>query len=194
MPWVVVLLGVGLLVALLLFALVSFRGSEQQAVPAPAPPLMLPTLPATVAPSPSETPEDLVTATLATPSARATSRPSVAASDQPVVRGSGRMSARYSVQDSDRNSFEASLVVRNGADRASDWRVELLFTGNVKSMQASSDSGVSVSTNGSGWYVLRGTGPLDAGESQTVSLRVGRNGTGERPGQCTVNGADCVIG
>ncbi|NJP32479.1 cellulose binding domain-containing protein [Micromonospora thermarum] len=202
-PWIVVLSGVALLVVLLVTALLSFRGSERQAVPPPAPPMLLPTVdaavPATGSPTAVATPTTVATPT-ATPTRTQSATPS---SPDPAVpsprvmaggQTTGQVTARYAVTASDRDSFEADLVVRNGTGQARDWRVELLFTGNVKSIRVSGASGVSVSTNGSGWYVLRSTRSLGAGETASVHLRFTRNGAGEEPGQCTVNGADCVIG
>ncbi|MFI2652498.1 cellulose binding domain-containing protein [Micromonospora fulviviridis] len=202
-PWIVVLLGAGLIVSLLVVALLSLRGEERQAVPAPAPPMYLPTLGvdaptsapptggATDAPTGSATPSPSATAS---PSARAsrsaTPRPS--ASSRAVAQGA--VAARYEATASDRSGFEARLTVVNGSGGGQGWEVELFFTGNVKTIEASSASGVSVSSQGSGVFVLRGAGPLPAGETATVRMRFGRTGTGDRPGQCTVNGADCVIG
>ncbi|MEV1143510.1 cellulose binding domain-containing protein [Micromonospora sp. NPDC049799] len=196
-PWVVVLLGVVLLVGLLLVALLSFRGPERQPVPPPAPPMVLPTLAATAAvtATPSPTPTAATpTRPTATPSASSVSRtPDVLAATGPPA-AAGRVTARYRAGDNDRNSFEASLLVRNGSDAARDWRVELYFSGNVKGFQASAESGISVSADGSGSYVLRGTRALGAGDTETVGLRISRIGTWDRPDQCTVNGADCAVG
>ncbi|MDH6466392.1 hypothetical protein M2302_006600 [Micromonospora sp. A200] len=202
MPWIVVLLGVGLLAVMLVFALLSFRGPEHAAAPEPAPPMYLPRMPAvtsSVAP-PADAPLVAVDATpsrtaSATPSPRAsTRRPAATPTTRAPAAGSGRVSADYQATSSDRDSFSARLTVRNTTGGAREWRVELLFTGNVKSIRASSDSGLSVRTQGSGWFVLSGTRPLPAGESAVVSMTFGRTGTGDRPGQCTVNGADCTIG
>ncbi|MEU4717390.1 cellulose binding domain-containing protein [Micromonospora purpureochromogenes] len=198
MPWIVVLLGVGLLAVLLVFALLSFRGPEHAAAPEPAPPMYLPRLPAvtsSVTP-PADAPLVAVDATPSrTPSPRAsTRRPAATPTPRAPAAGSGRVSADYQATSSDRDSFSARLTVRNTTGGAREWRVELLFTGNVKSIRASSDSGLSVRTQGSGWFVLSGTRPLPAGESAVVSMTFGRTGSGDRPGQCTVNGADCAIG
>lgn len=202
MPWIVVLLGVGLLAVLLVFALLSFRGSEHAAAPEPAPPMYLPRMPSvtsSVTP-PADAPLVAVDATpsrtaSANPSPRAgTRRPVATPTTRAPAAGSGRVSADYQATSSDRDSFSARLTVRNTTGGAREWRVELLFTGNVKSIRASSDSGLSVRTQGSGWFVLSGTRPLPAGESAVVSMTFGRTGTGDRPGQCTVNGADCTIG
>lgn len=202
-PWIVVLLGVGLLAVLLVFALLSFRGPEHPPAPEPAPPMYLPRMPSvTSSATPrADTPVVAVEATpsrttSATPSPRASTRrphatPSTRAS-APV--DSGRVSAHYQATSSDRDSFSAQLTVRNTADGAQEWRVELLFTGNVKSIRASSSSGLSVRTQGSGWFVLSGMSRLPAGETVVVSMTFGRSGSGDRPGQCTVNGADCAIG
>ncbi|WP_446215876.1 cellulose binding domain-containing protein [Micromonospora sp. IBHARD004] len=203
-PWVVVLLGVSLLTVLLLVTLVSLRGPEQQsAVPPPAPPIYLPTVGAmaTSAP-PSDAPLVAVDASASpslsasgTPSPRASSaRPSVSASGVGAAPRSGTLSARYQATASERDYFEAQLTVSNGSARSQDWQVELLFSGNVKSIHASSGSGLSVTSQGSGAFVLRGTGPLGAGQSAVVQMRFSRTGTGDRPGQCTVNGTACVIG
>ncbi|MGK5445538.1 cellulose binding domain-containing protein [Micromonospora sp. URMC 105] len=202
-PWIVVLLGVGLLAVLLVFALLSLRGPEHPAAPEPAPPMYLPRMPSVTssATAPADAP---VVAVDTTPSRTATATPSPRASIRrpaatpstraPAPAGSGRVSAHYQATSSDRDSFSAQLTVRNTTGEAREWRVELLFTGNVKSIRASSSSGLSVRTQGSGWFVLSGTSPLPAGESAVVSLTFGRSGSGDQPGQCTVNGADCTIG
>ncbi|WP_319463915.1 hypothetical protein [Micromonospora sp. RTP1Z1] len=197
-PWILVLLGVGLLTVLLFVALFSLRGPERQsAMPPPAPPLYLPTVGATTT---SAAPLVAVDATASptvsasgTPSPRASSaRPSASASATTAAPRSGTLTAHYQATASGRDQFEARLTVSNGSARAQDWRVELLFTGNVKSIQASSGSGLSV-TQGNGWFVLRGTGPLGAGQSATVQMEFSRTGSGDRPGQCTVNDAACAI-
>ncbi|SCF07142.1 Cellulose binding domain-containing protein [Micromonospora purpureochromogenes] len=202
MPWIVVLLGVGLLAVLLVFALLSFRGPEQPPAPEPAPPMYLPRMPSvtsSVTP-PGDAPLVAVDATPSgtasgTPSPRAsTHRPTATPTTRAPAAASGRVSADYQATSSDRDSFSARLTVRNTTGGAREWRVELLFTGNVKSIRASSDSGLSVRTKGTGWFVLTGTRPLPAGESAVVSMTFGRTGTGDQPGQCTVNGADCTIG
>ena len=148
MPWIVVLLGVGLLAVLLVFALLSFRGPEQPPAPEPAPPMYLPNMPSvtsSVTP-PADAP---LVAVDATPSSTASGTPSPRASTRrpaatPTTRApaSGRVSADYQATSSDRDSFSARLTVRNTTGGAREWRVELLFTGNVKSIRASSDSGL----------------------------------------------------
>lgn len=193
-PWVVVLLGVGLMVVLLLFAVLSFRGSEREAAPVPAPPLYLPTLPAVSGtPVPSDSP---LSAVSGTPSRSAGPRvaPPAATSAAQEVRGTGNLTGRYRVLESYRDSFVAQVVVDNDSARSRDWVVELLFPGNVKDIQASSTgSGVSV-TSSNGHFTLRGTSSLAAGESVTLRLRFDRNGTVNQPSQCTVNGIGCAIG
>ncbi|MEV4545850.1 cellulose binding domain-containing protein [Micromonospora echinaurantiaca] len=199
-PWVIVLLGVGLLTAMLVVALVAFRAPERRPVaePPPAQPLSLPSLPALPGLAPASPLPATPTPTSATPSVLATSRPPVPAgarSPRPADRADGALTASYRVTGSDRDSFTARLVVGNGTDDAREWRVELLFGGNVKSIQVSSGgAGIAVTSTGAGRYTLRGTGPLDPGQSRTLGLRFTRHGTGDRPGSCTVNGADCVIG
>ncbi|GGS09448.1 hypothetical protein GCM10010169_62700 [Micromonospora fulviviridis] len=201
-PWIVVLLGVGLIVGLLVIALLSLRGEERQPVPAPAPPMYLPTLGVDATTSAPPTGGATDAPGSATPSPSATASPSAGASRSATPRptastrgvAQGAVTARYEATASDRSGFEARLTVVNGSDGGQGWRVELLFTGNVKTIEASSTSGVSVSTQGSGVFVLRGTGPLPAGQTATVRMRFGRTGTGDQPGQCTVNGAACVIG
>ncbi|WP_346123710.1 cellulose binding domain-containing protein [Micromonospora coerulea] len=201
-PWVVVLLGVSVLTVLLLVAVFALRGPEGRTVaPPPAPPIYLPTVAATTASAaPTDVPLVAVDASATptpsaslSPSPSVSSPPSASASTRPAPRA-GTVTARYQVTASGRDSFEARLTVSNGSARSQDWRVELFFSGNVKSIQASSSSGLSVTSRGNGSFVLRGTSPLGAGQSATVQMRFGRTGTGDRPGQCTVNGADCAIG
>ncbi|MET8907427.1 cellulose binding domain-containing protein [Micromonospora sp. NPDC004551] len=202
MPWIVVLLGAVLIVCLLVVVLLSLRGPERAPVPAPAPPMYLPTL--GLEPTTTATPTDGATASptvsvTPSPSASASPTAGVSRSATPPPSASiravppGAVTARYEATARDRAGFEARLTVVNGSGGAQGWEVELFFTGNVKTVQASSTSGLSVSTQGSGVFVLRGTGPLPSGQSATVNLQFGRTGTGDRPGRCTVNGADCVI-
>lgn len=202
-PWLVVLLGVGLLASLLVFAMLSLRTPVRQAVPEPAPPIYLPIAPPTTSAAPAAVPLVAVGGAVSatptrsvSPSARPSGsvRPSVSARPASGVPLSGAVTARYQATSSDRDSFTARLTVRNGSARAQQWRVELLFTGNVKSIRASSSSGVSVTSQGNGWYVLRGTAPLRSGESAVVDMSFSRTGSGDRPGQCTVNGAACTVG
>ncbi|MGW5668801.1 cellulose binding domain-containing protein [Micromonospora sp. NPDC003776] len=205
-PWIVVLLGVGLLAGLLVFALFSARQKESASVPtALDPPIYLPTLGVETSPpaSPSDAPlvpvDDAASPSAGSPSPtrspKATSAaPAGSTLVVPASPRSGTVTARYQTTASERDSFQARLTVTNGSDRAQSWEVQLYFTGNVKGVQASSATGVSVSTQGGGVFVLRGTGPLSSGDSAVVSMRFTRTGTGDRPGQCTVNGANCVIG
>ncbi|MEV0157876.1 hypothetical protein AB0H57_29770 [Micromonospora sp. NPDC050686] len=211
-PWLVVLVGAGLLATLLVFAMLSFRPPEHRAAPPPAPPLYLPTLPPSASASPSPAGRDeAVAEPVVTPSAQASPSPSAASSptttspsavrpsasaEAPVVLGaagsSGALTARYQVVGTDRGSFDAQLRLDNGSDQAQQWQVELAFAGNVKSATALSP-GISVTASG-GAYLLRGTSALAAGQSTTVTVRFLRNGAGDRPGRCTVDGTACTIG
>lgn len=204
-PWIVVLAGVALLVVLLVMALLSFRGPEErQAVPPPAPPMLLPTpaaaasayeSPASASPTAAATSVARPTRTRSTPPTTTTSRAPVPPS--PLVgsgASAGQVTARYEVTDIDRDSFGAELTVRNTTGGAQDWRVELLFTGDVRSIRVYGRSGVSVSADDSGRYVLRGTGPIDAGDAERFHLRISHDGADAEPDQCTVNGTACVIG
>lgn len=202
-PWIVVLLGVGLLTGLLVFALFSLRQEERPTVPAALdPPIYLPTLgvePSTAVPvEPSLAPVDGSASPTAsprpTPSAQVTSATPTASTL--VATGAprtGTVTARYRATSSGRDSFEARLTVTNGTGRGRNWTVRLLFTGNVKSIEAASASGVSASTQGSGVFELRSTAPLPAGATAVVTMRFTRTGSGDRPGQCTVDGGTCVI-
>ncbi|MFE9690723.1 hypothetical protein [Micromonospora sp. NPDC005806] len=203
-PWIVVMLGVGLLASLLLVALFSLREEEPRTVGAAVdPPIYLPTAGAqatSAAPSDAplaavETPASPTPSQSVRPPATGTpARPSASPTPATLTAPStGTVTAAYEATGSGRDWFEARLTVANGSGRSRSWEVELLFAGNVKSLQASSPSGVSVSNQGSGAFVLRGTGPLPSGKTAVVSLRFVRTGTGDRPGQCTVNDTDCVI-
>ncbi|MBY8872568.1 hypothetical protein K7640_12060 [Micromonospora sp. PLK6-60] len=212
-PWLVVLVGVGLLATLLVVAMLSFRGPEHRAAaPPPAPPLYLPTLPpaASASPSPAGREEVATTVVTSSPPASPSPSPSAASSsasaspsaarpsasaEAPVVLdaagSSGTLSARYQVVATDRDSFDAQLRLDNGSGQAQEWQVELAFAGNVKTATVLSP-GISVTVGGG--YVLRGASALAAGQSTTVTVRFLRNGAGDQPGRCTVNGAACTIG
>lgn len=206
-PWIVVMLGVGLLTSLLIFTLFAVRGEERRTVPAALdPPVYLPAIgtgtptaapqgvaaPGTLAGPPSSTTDS----PSPTPSPKATSTaPAISTLVTPAVSPqNGTVTARYVATGTDRDSFEARLTVSNGSGSGQGWEVELLFAGNVKNIQASSAAGVSVSAQGGGAFVLRGTGPLPSGKTAVVSLRFTRMGTGDQPGRCTVNGTACVVG
>ncbi|NES16617.1 MULTISPECIES: cellulose binding domain-containing protein [Micromonospora] len=201
-PWIVVMLGVGLLAGLLVFALFSARPRESGAVPATLdPPIYLPAVgvettgsaaPSSAAPLVEDTPSP--TASSPRPTRSAAASVAAPAVSTPAEPRTGTVTAGYQATAVERDWFEARLTVTNGSARSESWEVRLFFTGNVKSVQAFSASGVSVSTQGSGVFVLRGAGPLPSGGSAVVSMRFTRTGTGDRPGRCTVNGADCVIG
>ncbi|MFJ8582978.1 hypothetical protein [Micromonospora sp. NPDC093277] len=208
-PWIVVMLGVGLFVGLLVIALLSMRREEHQTFSAPAPPPRLPTVGAAASAGPETEAPLVATGVTASPSVpssvspspTATSvRPSPSAPASLVARApsvapaNGRVTARFAATASDRDSFEARLTVTNGSGRSQEWVVELQFAGNVKSVRATSGSGVSVDRPGHGVFELRGAGPLGPGQSITVQLRFGRMGSGDQPGGCTVNGTDCVLG
>ncbi|MER7457467.1 hypothetical protein [Micromonospora sp. NPDC126480] len=208
-PWVVVFLGVALLTTLLLVALLSFRGPERQALPsAPAPSVLLPTPLAAATPAgppptsatPRPTRSRAATPTRPAPSrsARPDSGASATASAQPLVSGAetgdpagGDVTARYAVTDSDTGSFRAELLLVNAADRRREWRVDLQFTSDVHGVRVYSDSSISVWGDGHGRYVL--SGDLRGGEQEWFSLRFRRDGGGDEPIRCTVNGAECVI-
>lgn len=204
-PWIVVMLGVGLLVALLVIPLVALRGEERPVVPAAVdPPIYLPTSGVGspyAAPTGTATPSATVGVTVTptrspSPSPRAGSAPPASrapSAPAPLLAG-GTVTARYEATGSDRNSFEARLTVVNGSDRPQNWTVRLAFAGNVKSVEASADSGVSASAEGGGVFVLGSTGALEPGRTATVRLVFTRTGTGDTPGQCTVNGTACAIG
>ncbi|MEG3633958.1 hypothetical protein [Micromonospora palythoicola] len=222
-PWVVVLVGVAVLAVLLVVALLAFRGPERPSAWSPGPPMSLPTAgpggestptaPSTASTGPSapatatasasptgsptrsgapEPPTD-PSRTGAATQPDASRSPSASAPAVPADEG-GTVTASYRVQDSDADHFEAQLVVRNGTSRSDDWQVELRFAGGVTGVRASSGPGVSVTIRGSGWYLLSGTGQLAAGAQQSVQLRFTRNGGGEYPTQCTVNGSGCGMG
>ncbi|SBT44119.1 hypothetical protein [Micromonospora auratinigra] len=202
-PWIVVLLGVGLLTGLLVVAMLSLRRPERPAMPnALDPPIYLPTMGAEPSPPPSDAPVvpvDRSTSPTASPSPTPSAKVSSAAPRASASAGTGAartgtLAARYQATASGRDSFEARLTVTNGTGDARNWTAELLFTGNVKGLQASSATGVSVSVQGSGVFVLRGTAPLPSGDTATVSMRFTRTGSGDRPGRCTVDGGTCVIG
>ncbi|MFV2101239.1 hypothetical protein [Micromonospora sp. LOL_024] len=222
-PWAVVLVGTVVLTALLVVAVLSFRGPERPTAWAPGPPMVLPaptataggatetasrttasfTPPASAFPSGSGSPSgssaqqvDPSPVRSAPPAGSdGTRSPSASAPTQsPPAADTGVVSASYRLQDSDAGSFEAQLVVRNGTGRSSDWQVELRFNAGVTGIRASSGPGVSVTIRGGGWYLLGGTGQLGAGAQQSVQLRFTRTEGGEYPALCTVNAAACGTG
>ncbi|MEU4556594.1 hypothetical protein EV382_3117 [Micromonospora violae] len=207
-PWIVVLLGVGLLVVLLVVALLSFRTRERDAAPQAAPPAFLPTVPAGASTTGGPTPAGVERRSVSprpsrsgrTPSPRATgtgsptpgrtsvlTAPTTASADDTV-------SARYQVGTNGYNGDAAVLSVVNKSSRSVDWQVELAFDDDTWALRVGDDSGVSVRGRGNGEFVLRGTRSLNPGDSRTVRLRVGWGESAQRPLTCTINGVDCRIG
>jgi hypothetical protein len=201
LPWLIVLVGVGSLVVLLVIALMSFRARESEALPPPAPPVFLPTPPAAEAPTPAaaaSTPRVRPSSPKPSRSTRAPS-PRVStrvpkAAPAPTAAAAPAVVAAYRMGGGDQDSSDAVLSVTNGSDRSEDWQVELVFADDPGRLQVRSDSGISVSSQGDGSYVLRGTSPLDPGDTQTLCLSYGWDGAGDRPARCTVNGSDCAFG
>ncbi|MFG3558194.1 hypothetical protein ACGGAQ_27835 [Micromonospora sp. NPDC047557] len=199
-PWIVVLLGIGALVVLLVIALLSFRTRERESAPQAAPPVFLPTVPATASSAP--TPGGLERRTASprpsrssrTPSPRATTgSPSPARTSAPAVApAKGAVTARYQVGTDGSDATEAVLSVTNESGRSVDWRVELAFQDDMRGLRVSGDAGISVSAQGDGEFVLSGGTSLDPGDRQT--LRLGWDGSAQRLVRCTVNGVDCRFG
>ncbi|MEU5784361.1 hypothetical protein [Micromonospora lupini] len=201
-PWIVVLLGSGALVVLLVVALLSFRTRERESAPQAAPPVFLPTVPATASSAP--TPGGLERRTASprpsrssrTPSPRATTgSPSPARTSAPAVAAAnGAVTARYQVGTDGWNATEAVLSLTNESARSTDWRVELAFEDDMRGLRVSGEAGISVSAQGDGEFVLSGGAALDPGDTQTLRLRLAWDGSGQRPVRCTVNGVDCRFG
>ncbi|MFF5056275.1 hypothetical protein ACFY1S_24145 [Micromonospora sp. NPDC000663] len=204
-PWVVVLLGVCVLVALLVVALLSFRTREKGDAPRAAPPVFLPTAPAAVSPTGGPTPTGVERRTVSprpsrssrAPSPRvATASPSPGRGSAPAVASTSAktVSARYEVGTDGRDGTEAVLSVTNSTGQSVDWRVELAYDGDVRALRVNDDSGVSVWGRGDGEFVLRGTRSLAPGDTRTVRLRLGWGESGSRPLRCAVNGLACRLG
>ncbi|MFG1652622.1 hypothetical protein ACGFIE_22095 [Micromonospora sp. NPDC049275] len=201
-PWIVVLLGSGALVVLLVVALLSFRTRERESAPQAAPPVFLPTVPATASSAP--TPGGLERRTASprpsrssrTPSPRATTgSPSAARTSAPAVAAAnGAVTARYQAGTDGWNATEAVLSLTNESVRSTDWRVELAFEDDMRGLRVSGEAGISVSARGDGEFVLSGGAALDPGDTQTVRLRLAWDGSAQRPVRCTVNGVDCRFG
>ncbi|CCH20021.1 hypothetical protein [Micromonospora lupini] len=201
-PWIVVLLGIGALVVLLVVALLSFRTRERESAPQAAPPVFLPTVPATASSAPTtgglerRTASPRPSRSSRTPSPRATTgSPSPARTSAPAVAAAnGAVTARYQVGTDGWNATEAVLSLTNESARSTDWRVELAFEDDMRGLRVSGEAGISVSAQGDGEFVLSGGAALDPGDTQTVRLRLAWDGSGQRPVRCTVNGVDCRFG
>ncbi|MEU7841859.1 hypothetical protein AB0B39_12985 [Micromonospora sp. NPDC049114] len=201
-PWIVVLLGIGALVVLLVIALLSFRTRERESAPQAAPPVFLPTVPATASSGP--TPGGLERRTASprpsrssrTPSPRATTgSPSPArTSARAVAPPNGAVTARYQVGTDGWDATEAVLSLTNESARSVDWRVELAFEDDMRGLRVSGEAGISVSAQGNGEFVVSGGAALDPGDTQTLRLRLAWDGSAQRPVRCTVNGVDCRFG
>ncbi|MFF0319069.1 hypothetical protein ACFYPH_31075 [Micromonospora sp. NPDC005252] len=197
-PWIVVLLGIGALVVLLVIALLSFRTRERESAPQAAPPVFLPTVPATASSGP--TPGGLERRTASprpsrssrTPSPRATTGSPSPARTSAAAKGA--VTARYQGGTDGGDATEAVLSVTNESARSADWRVELAFEGAMRGLRVSGAAGISVSAQGGGAFVVSGGAALDPGDTQTLRLRLAWDGSAQRPVRCTVNGVDCRFG
>ncbi|MGC4747707.1 hypothetical protein ACLQ28_18930 [Micromonospora sp. DT201] len=206
-PWVVVLLGVGALVVLLVIALLSFRTREREAAPQAAPPVFLPTVPAAASATGGPTPAGVQRRSVSprpSPSSRAPS-PRVTVSSSPTpgrtsvpvvptVPADDTVTARYEVGTNGWNGDAAVLSIANESSRSVDWLVELAFDDDMWALRVSDDSEISVRGRGNGEFVLRGTRSLEAGDSRTLRLRLGRGESAKRPLRCRINGVDCRLG
>ncbi|PWR09635.1 hypothetical protein DKT68_11570 [Micromonospora acroterricola] len=130
--------------------------------------------------------------TTSSPAPGRTSAP--AAPAVPLGPADETVTARYQVGTDGWDGSEAVLSVSNPSGGALEWRVELSFDDDIRSLRVSGDSEVSVWGRGGGEFVLRGTRSLSPGDTRTLRLRVGWGDSGERPVGCTVNEVDCQVG
>ncbi|MET8282346.1 hypothetical protein [Micromonospora sp. NPDC005174] len=203
LPWIVVLVGVCALAVLLVVALLSFRTRERDSSPQAAPPVFLPTTPAAASSAPTpgglerRTASPRASRSSRTPSPRATTRspsPAKSSAGTLATADDGAVSARYQVGTDGWNATDATLAVTNESQRSADWRVELAFEGDMRGLRVSGAAGISVSAQGDGGFVLSGGASLGPGDTATVRLRLGWDGSAARPLRCTVNGVDCRFG
>jgi hypothetical protein len=194
-PWVVALIGLGLLAVLLALALPSRR--EPTTLPPPPPPFL---------PVPSaEAPPAVTTAPTAPPVSAASSRPPSPerSSARPVAPSRVRpatppppevtVTGRYRVVDSFGDGFIGEVLVVNATDRDRDWTVRLRFPDNVGALRTSWVEAAPQATLATAGDVFTWSSGVPVGARSRVALRFhfARSGSGDRPLTCTVNGANC---
>ncbi|MGX6606070.1 cellulose binding domain-containing protein [Micromonosporaceae bacterium Da 78-11] len=194
----------GVLVLMVVLAGLRLARPHDDSAPLPAPLAPLrpiettPAAPATSAPPTSSAPEALPPSrtlpagtssstwrevTQNTP-ARTSSTPPPA----PPVQG------EYRVVDSYPDSFIGEVLVRNTTAGPADWVVELRFPAGVGGLRASwveAAQQATLSQDG-GSYLWRSGQPVDAGASALLRFHFDRQGSGDQPSSCTVDGTPCA--
>jgi hypothetical protein len=214
LPWVPVLVGVGVMIGLLIAALALSPGSatttangsvsqspigppdQGQALGSsdglgagqvsPSDPL---TSPATMSGSvaPSRTPGGSAAGERGNGGSGAGVTPSAQAPVVTVVSG------RYRVLNSYVDSFIGEVLVSNSSSSSRDWSVRLQFPSNVGSLRTSwveSQPQATLTRSGE-TFIWTSTVPVNAGSSVALRFQFDRSGTNSNPATCTVNGASC---
>jgi hypothetical protein len=197
LPWAPTVLGVCALVVLLIIAATRFTAApEARAVP-PAPPFLPVPVPTPVPPSASASPsvssarpDRQVTASGPSRPARTSERATTSA----PAPSPGPVSGRYRVIDSYGDAFIGEVLVANAAGRDSDWRVELRFPAAVGDLITSwVESAPQATLRRSGdSYVWTSGVPVPARGQVALRFHFSRDGSGNLPVTCTVNGRTCA--
>ncbi|MEH1014999.1 cellulose binding domain-containing protein [Micromonospora sp. CPCC 206060] len=212
-PWIVVMLGVGTMIVLLVFAVGAVRGDRRPfdglAVDA-APP---PTLPAddgrlttngpradgSASPTPGRTSARPSVSPSRSPTPRATvsGTPSRSAPPgilvSPAPPATPGVTGRYRVLESYRDSFIGEVRVVNTSTTARDWSVRLTFPAEVDRLRTywvESAAQAAASRAGAA-YVFTSGAPLGPGQTAYLRMHFHRSGSTDRPADCTVNGVAC---
>ncbi|SCE92838.1 Cellulose binding domain-containing protein [Micromonospora viridifaciens] len=178
-PWIVVMLGVGLLVGLLLIALLSLRRAEHQAIEDSAPPFQLPTVGAAATSSPeSEAPVVAVDVTASPPT------PLLAPPAPAPVTG------QYGVASTFHDGFIGEVLLVNPGDRPSGWTVTLSFARGRLAAAWVDGAEQGTASFADGVFTYRSGVDLAPGASARLRFQFEKTRTTE-PTSCTVNGTEC---
>jgi hypothetical protein len=215
LPWIPVLVGVGVMIGLLISAIALSPGSTRTTANAAA------TQSPTDQPDQSRglgssdglgageiSPPDPSTAPVPMSGSAGPSRtPGGSPSDGRGNGGSGAgvappvaqppavtvVSGRYQVLNSYVDSFIGEVLVSNSSSSPHDWSVRLQFPSNVGNLRTSwveSQPQATLTRSGS-TFIWTSTVPVNAGSSVALRFQFDRSGTNSNPTTCTVNGASC---
>jgi hypothetical protein len=103
------------------------------------------------------------------------------------------VSGRYRVLNSFVDSFIGEVLVSNSSSSPHDWSVRLRFPSNVGNLRTSwveSQPQATLTRSGQ-TFIWTSTVPVNAGSSVALRFQFDRGGTNSNPDTCTVNGASC---
>ncbi|GAA4679618.1 cellulose binding domain-containing protein [Phytohabitans rumicis] len=202
LPWVPAVFGVGIMLGLLVFAVVSLRPSDPDGVSLPAavtntPPFLAgPSVPDSgdsgvatpEAPRASVTPSPTPARTTAAPRPTRTTAPPA-----PPPPPAPELTGRYRVVESFSDTFIGEVRVANSANGARNWTVRLEFPANVGGLRTFWVEGAQqpkLQRSGNAFIFTSGAS-VGAGKVALLRFQFNRTGSVSTPTACSVNGTAC---